>query len=320
MLKEFQSRSKETIILESGFFALIIFCMLLGNSLTLIVVALNRRMRTIPNMLVTSLALTDFTLAVISAGPLGIGALVTSRWPFSDAACQYQGYIGVTLALASTQTLALMAVNRYFRIVKPAKYQRYFTKKKTTIMIIVAWLWSMCAPLPYLLSGNKMLFHPSKFFCFLNIDSGAFTVFMVSVYIGLPTCVIFYCYLRIYKTVRSHNNNFQTSGSGASTANVEEIKVARTLFVIVVFFNLCWVPVLLIDIVDTISGRWIFKRHTYVAYTFLATASSALNPIIYGLLNKSFQVEYLKMLRCFHCRSQTIVKPFFFERRAGTGS
>ena len=178
----------------------------------------------------------------------------------------------------------------------------------------------MCAPLPYLLSGHKMLFHPFKFFCYFNIDSGAFTGFMVSVYIGLPTCVIFYCYLRIYKIVRSHNNNFQTSGRGASTANVEEIKVARTLFVIVVFFNLCWVPVLLIDIVDTISRRWIFKRHTYVAYTFLATASSALNPIIYGLLNKSFQVEYLKLLRCSYCSSQTAVDPFVLEKREGTGA
>ena len=140
MLKEFQSRSKEKIVLESGFFSLIIFCLLLGNFLTLLVVILNLRMRTIPNMLVTSLALTDFGLGATSAGPPGIGVLVTSQWPFSDAACQYQGYTVVTLALASTQTLALLAVNRYFRIVKPAKYKCYFTKKKTTVMILVAWL------------------------------------------------------------------------------------------------------------------------------------------------------------------------------------
>ena len=57
--------------------------------------------------------------------------------------------------------------------------------------------------------------------------------------------------------------------------------MARTLFIIVVFFNLCWTPVMLIDIVDTIYGRWTFPRETYVAYSFLATISSALNPIIY---------------------------------------
>ena len=38
--------------------------------------------------------------------------------------------------------------------------------------------------------------------------------------------VIFYCYLTILKTVRSHNFNFQRAGDGLSAVNVEEIKVA----------------------------------------------------------------------------------------------
>ena len=155
-----------------------------------------------------------------------------------------------------------------------------------------------------------MVFHPSKFFCYLHIDSGEFTAFLITVYVGLLTCVIFFCYFRIFKTVRSHNNNFQTSGNGTSTVNVEEIKVARTLFVIVVFFNLCWTPILLIDLVDTVRGRWTFSREAYVAYSFLATISSALNPMIYGVLNKNFQKEYLKVVRCSYCHSQTIVEPF----------
>ena len=175
----------------------------------------------------------------------------------------------------------------------------------------------MWATIPYFLSGHKMVFHPAKFFCYLQIDSGPFTAFMVTVYIGLPTCVIAFCYVRIFQTVRSHNNNFQTAGVGSNRVNVEEIKVARTLFVIVVFFNLCWTPVLLIDIVDTIAGRWIFPREAYVAYSFLGTISSALNPIIYGVLNKSFQKEYVKIFRCSYCRFQTIVEQFVpMERRA----
>lgn len=177
-------------------------------------------------------------------------------------------------------------------------------------MILLLWFYCIWAPLPYLLSGHKMVFHPSKFFCYLQIDSGPFTAFMVTVYIGLPTCVIFYCYLRIFQTVRSHNTNFQTSGVASHTVNVEEIKITRTLFVIVVFFNLCWTPVLLIDIADTIRGTWTFPREVYVAYSFLATISSALNPIIYGVLNKNFQKEYRKILCCSYCRTQSIVEPF----------
>ena len=212
-----------------------------------------------------------------------------------------------------------MAVNRYYRIVRPAKYRAYFTMKKTLIMILLSWFYCMWAPLPYLLSGYKMVFHPFKFFCYLQIDSGPFTAFLVTVYVGLPTFIIAICYLRIFQTVRSHSNNFQAASGSHNTVNVEEIRITRTLFVIVVFFNLCWTPILVIDMVDTVQGRWSLPREAYVAYSFLAVISSALNPVIYGVMNKNFQQEYLKILRCRYCRSQSFVEPFNSGER-GTGS
>ncbi|KAJ7374284.1 melatonin receptor [Desmophyllum pertusum] len=217
MSKELISRSTVQVVLESGLYAIILVLLFVGNFITLLVMALNVRMRTIPNMFVASLAISDFLLGALSACPIGLTTLVTSQWPFNDTTCQYQGYTVVTLAVASMQTLALMAVNKYFRIVRPAKYRRYFTKKKTAIMIFISWFYSMWATLPYFLSGHKMVFHPAKFFCYLPIDSGPFTAFMVTVYIGLPTCVIAFCYVRIFQTVRSHNNNFQTANVRRNT-------------------------------------------------------------------------------------------------------
>lgn len=289
MLKELKSRSKARIATESGIFTLILSLCLLGNSITLLIMLKNRRMRVIPaNMFVTSLAISDFALAALSSFS-GFAVVLISRWPYSELTCQFQGYLAITLAIASMQTLALMALNRYFRIVNPKRYRRYFSKIKTILIICALWLYSLCAPLPYTISGNKMVFHPSKFFCYLQIDSRAFTALMAIVYVGLPTCIILYCYLRIFNTVRSHNSNFETSRNGRNTVNVEEIKVARTLFVIVVFFNICWTPIFVIDITDTVLGRWIFPRELYVAYSFLATISSAINPLIYGVLNKIFK-------------------------------
>ena len=62
---------------------------------------------------------------------------------------------------------------------------------------------------------------------------------------------------------------------------------------ILVFFSLCWNPVLLIDLVDTILGRWTFPGEAHVAYTFLANISRALNPFIYGVLNRNFPTDDL---------------------------
>ena len=314
MLREFKSRSKAKVILETGLLILILLFLVVGNSLTLLVMLLNRRMRTIPNIFVASLAVSDLLIGVFSTGPLGIPTLVTSHWPFNDTICQFQGFIIITMVVASIQTMVLMAVNRYFRIVKSTKYRRYFTKKKTLTMIFVTWLSSICVPLIPLLRGKKMFFHPSKFLCSFPIESSAFLTYGIRLYVGFLTGVIIYCYFRIFTTVRHHNNNF--SGNPMSPVNVEEVKVARTIFLVVVFFNLCWIPILTIDLVDAVRQKWSFPREAYLAYTFLGTISCVLNPLIYGVLNKSFRKNYLKVLRCRCCRSQAVVEPLALRVRA----
>ena len=126
MLNELKSRSKEKVILETGVFVLILLFLFVGNVLTLLAMILNPRMRTIPNMFVTSLAVSDLSFGVFMVCPLGVPVSVLSQWPFNHTTCQYQGYITIALSVASIHTMALMAVNRYYRIVKPSKYRRYF--------------------------------------------------------------------------------------------------------------------------------------------------------------------------------------------------
>ena len=302
-----KSNSTEIIVLESCLYALILSALLFGNLITLLVLVLNRLMRTVPNMFVASLAITDLSVGIF-ASILSFYSGITSHWFFGDEMCQFQGFISVTLALASIHTMALMAVNRYFRVVKPAKYRQLFTKKKTMIMIVTVWIYSMCSPLYYILSGQKMVYHPFKYFCILQQFEGnrLFEAIKSVVYIGIPSFVIFFSYSRIFLTVRNHNLNFNPSNGTRSSVNVEEIKVTHTLFVIVVCFHICWVPILAIDLVDIIHGRWISPREVYLAYSFLGTISSAVNPIILVLINRKFRRGYLKVLRCSYCRNQRV--------------
>ena len=317
MLREFKSRSQAKVVLESGLYMLVLLFLFFGNSLTLLVMLLNRQMRTIPNMFVTSLALSDLLTGILTAGPLSLPALVTSQWPFNNTACQFQGITVITLNVASIYTLCLMAVNRYYRIVKPSRYQRYFTKKKAMIMILSTWFYSICCgSLPFVLSGHKMVFYPSKFFCFYPIENSAFMAFGIPLYMGIPTCVTLYCYFRIFTTVRNHNRNFHLSGNPLSSVNVQDVKVVRTIFVIVVFYNLCWIPVVFVHFVDTIYERLAFPREVYVAKTFLLTISSNFNPVIYGVLNKSFRKNYVNVLRCTCCRAGAVVAPLPLRGRA----
>ena len=95
LLRELNSRSKAKVTLESALYVLIVLFLFVGNSLTFLVILLNRRMRTIPNVLVALLAVSDFFIGVFSADPSAIPTLVTSHWPFNDTTCQFQGYLAV---------------------------------------------------------------------------------------------------------------------------------------------------------------------------------------------------------------------------------
>ena len=109
---------------------------------------------------------------------------------------------------ASIHTMALMAVNRFCRIVKLANYRRYiYYQEENSISVFLVFSFKS---LPYFLSGNRMA--PSlsnQKQCWHSWPIGSTIISCVS------KCTIFYCYLRILKTVRSANNNLYLSGRGS---------------------------------------------------------------------------------------------------------
>ncbi|XP_048581368.1 melatonin receptor type 1B-B-like [Nematostella vectensis] len=200
--------------------------------------------------------------------PMSTSVLLTSRWIFGKFICQCEGFLAIVMAAASTQTLAVTAINRYFGIVKCLLYRAYFTKKRTTILILGVWTLSFIAPLPYLFAGFEFVFHPGKLFCYVPLRASWYLVFIVAIYVTLPSCVILFCYTRVFYTIRQRNKLFQKTRERGSAISTDDIRVTKVLFVIVLFYFLCWSPVLVIDLVDTISGNMATPREGYISYTF----------------------------------------------------
>ena len=301
MASELEGRSAWLVSLESTLFSMILVSTLVGNVMTIIVIYKNKSLQTIPNYFVLSLAVSDLGMAIFSE-PFCLTVLAVSGWPFGYVMCQFNGFIVLTVVSASMQTIAWMAVNRFYRVVKPSLYGRFFTFKSIKGILFSVWLLAVLVPCPYFLAGNKFVFIPSKFFCYQHVKGAFFTAFLVIFVVGFPSLVIFFCYFRIFQTVKKHNNNLQQSTNRISA---EEIKITRTLFVIVVLFMLCWTPVLVIDLIDTFRGRWSLSRSTYTTYSFLAALSSMVNPICYGIMNPLFRREYLKVFNKMLCCKET---------------
>ena len=310
---QLKNRSTAVQIVESFFLLLINFTSFSGNLLLGISVIKNPNLRrTVPNMYIITLAVSDFLMSLLGI-PFSLASLMTGKWPFNNFICQLQGFWILLMCAVSLQTLAVTAVNRYFRVVRSrASYQRIFSMKKTKITIAILWVMALFAPLPYVVAGHEFFFHTGKVFCAHNAESlyEGYGAYLVLVYVAIPLIIIITCYTRVFIAVRKHNLNFRfrirqrstnntrnnTSLDSSGVLSVEEVNVTYILLVVVISFLTCWTPVLIIDMIDFKNGDWKLKRQVYVSYTCFGFASTALNPIIYGIMNRSIRAEYLRIL------------------------
>ena len=311
---QLKNRSTAVQIVESFFLLLINLTSFSGNLLLGISVIKNPNLRrTVPNMYIITLAVSDFLMSLLGI-PFSLASLMTGKWPFNNFICQLQGFWILLMCAVSLQTLAVTAVNRYFLVVRSrGLYQKIFNMKTTKITIAILWIMALFAPLPYVVAGHEFFFHTGKVFCAHNAESlyEGYGAYLVLVYVAIPLIIIITCYTRVFIAVRKHNLNFRfrirqrstnnttrnnTSLDSSGILSVEEVNVTYILLVVVISFLTCWTPVLIIDMIDFINGDWKLKRQVYVSYTCFGFASTALNPIIYGIMNRSIRAEYLRIL------------------------
>lgn len=294
-------RSDALIVIEATALILVDITALIGNALVFAVAYRNRRRHTITDILIVALSLTDLLVAA-TVMPLSAGALITGVWLYNRSVCLLQGFCVITFATASLNTLSVIAVNRYFCVVRPNDYRNVFSMKKTLGYLGIVWLVACSFSISPLVFGrDDYAFQPGKVLCVYPFEINvAYTVCLDVLFIGLPTMAISFCYWRVFSTVRGRNR-ILTEGSDEletrANRNVQDANITKTLVVVLVGFVCCWLPVLVIDTIDVVTGALILPRQLYLFYTLMVFLSSTINPFIYALVNKRFRKEYWKILQ-----------------------
>ena len=302
---ELPKRSDHLLWTETVLFALINLAAFFGNLSVCFAVYRNQRLRTLTNMFVVALAVSDILISMCSM-PFSVATLFRGRWIFDVNLCRFQGFAMFTLALASLQTMGVIAVSRYFCVVRPGKFITLFNKQRIFMYIALVWLVALLGSVPPLLfekGGYK--FQPSKAMCMYPFETNiAYTIFIESVYISTPLTLITICYAKVFFTVARSNQMFSRENNPQQLrANVEESKVTKTLVAVMAGFAFCWLPICIMDYIDAARGEPTLPRQAYLAYGFLAYLSSTINPFIYGAMNRHFRQEYKAILSTlFSCR------------------
>ena len=300
--QELQQRAVGLVVLESALMILINILAFTGNMLVCLAVYRNQRLRIIPNIYVVTLAISDALMAALCM-PMSVVLLTTGQWPFNSAVCHFQGFFCFFCALNSLLLMTATAVNRYFRVVKPTLYRQCFKVKSTFISVVALTLFAaLGAGLSSMTQWATFTVHYGKVICFMEFETPhldmAYMAYLDVIYISVPIGIITFAYYKIFITIKQHNQEMNITRKEANLRlNVEEVKITKALFAAVLGFILCWGPIAIIDMVDSFSAHKLaIPRQVFILYIYLGFGSCTINPVIYGVMNRAFRAEFLRVL------------------------
>ena len=144
---ELATRKSQLVWIETGLFVIINVAAFVGNLSVCYAVYRNQRLRMLSNMFVIALAISDILMSTCCM-PFSVAILIHGQWIFGEAFCRFHGFGVFTFGLASLHTMGIIAVSRYFCVVRPGKYIVLFKKQRTLMYIAVVWCVALIGSMP----------------------------------------------------------------------------------------------------------------------------------------------------------------------------
>lgn len=191
------------VIGEGSLLSLISLCAVFGNSLVIISVYRNRKLRTLTNCFVVSLATADLLVGLLVL-PLSIKVEVTGTWRLGMPLCDLWISCDVMLCTASILNLCCISVDRFFAITRPLAYATKRSKKLALVMIAVVWVLSIIITCPTILGWREEGRGRQDLYCYLIKDPG-YVIYSSLGSFYIPLIIMIFVYARILHVTRKRN-------------------------------------------------------------------------------------------------------------------
>nr|XP_046260167.1 trace amine-associated receptor 13c-like [Scatophagus argus] len=262
------------------------------NLLVIISISHFRQLHSPTNLLILSLAVSDFLVGLLSM-PIEI-FLTEVCWLLGDLMCALYYVVDFIITSSSVGNMVLISIDRYLAICDPLHYTTRVTLDKTKICVCLCWI---CSILYNTLILSDFLRQPdSQNSCYgecvvvLNYITGTVDFFFT--FIG-PITVIIVLYMRIFvvavsqaQAMRSHIASVPLQRSVRVTYKKSEMKAAMTLGVVIVVFLLCFCPYYSPFLV----GEYIEDSTSSSSFVvWLLFFNSCINPVIYAFFYSWFR-------------------------------
>ena len=207
-----------------------------------------------------------------------------------------------------------MSVDRYLSIQHPVASRKVISAAQALSMVAVIWLVSVIfmAPLLYIRDLDTLPTFsdlPEVQFCIemwpQERDKHAYGLFLLFVVFLIPGVTLAICYGHLGRALCTNDITRQSSDS-STRGLFSRKKAARMLIILVVVFMVCWLPYNIASLMSDLGGDNMLMILFFTLW--FGHAHSALNPIMYWVLNRQFRQRVRGMVRwvqTYSCTSAT---------------
>ncbi|XP_037375964.1 C-C chemokine receptor type 8 [Talpa occidentalis] len=281
----------ELIQSDSKLLLVIVYCLLfvfglLGNSLLILVLISCKKLRSITDIYLLNLALSD--LLFVFSFPF-LTHYQLDQWVFGAIMCKMVSgfyYIGF---FSSMFFITLMSVDRYLAIVHAVYAVKVRTARRGTAMSLAVWLAAIAAASPLLVfyqvdSEDGML----KCYPYYNQQASKWKIFIhfeINI-LGLliPFTILVFCYTSILHQLKNCQNHNKT-------------KAVRLVLLVVTASLFFWVPFNVVLFLSSLHNMHILdgcvmsKQLAYATHVTetISFTHCCVNPIIYAFMGEKFK-------------------------------
>ena len=295
-----------------------------GNIILLIIIVCNKDMRTVPNMYILNLAISDIIFLTVLFSEACVNR-ISDTWLQGDFMCTFLPFCRRMSVGLSAYSLALYSIQRY-RVTMNAFHVRASsppTWRVTAATFCGVWIVAALFAVPSAISNYlcKGLLFVTRIHYYHHV-----VIFELLVSCVLPLCVIAFTYImtarHLVESSRSISEGTQNPQLN-TRRNTAKIVVGLTVVFLISYvpYHVFWTYIIcteeepvLHSITDILASSNYKLQYTYLISTFFLLINSCLNPVALFCTSSSFRQHLKSYLTCL-CKTNSAPSDLKLTRR-----